>query len=118
VTDSLNFRVQVFSKAGEPLAQVGGLGQVLGRFSKPKGVAVDDGGRMYVVDSIFDVVQMFDDSGRLLMHFGGSGSRPGQFWLPAGIAVAGNNIYVADTQNRRVQVFRLLNADAPAADEG
>jgi DNA-binding beta-propeller fold protein YncE len=118
VTDSLNFRVQGFDVDGAVVAQIGGLGRTLGRFSKPKGVAVDSGGRVYVVDSIFDVVQLFDAERRLLMHFGGSGSRGGQFWLPAGIAVAGSDIYVADTQNRRVQVFRLLNTEPPTADGG
>ncbi len=113
VTDSLNFRVQKFAADNTPIAVLGGLGRVLGSFSKPKGVAVDPDGRVFVVDGIFDVVQLFDREGRLLMHFGGSGSGPGQFWLPAGIAVAGNNIFVADTRNGRVQVFRLLNtADA------
>ena len=33
----------------------------------------------------------------------------GQFMAPAGIAVdASGNIYVTDTENRRVQIFRLL----------
>ncbi|MBI5135898.1 MAG: 6-bladed beta-propeller [Nitrospirae bacterium] len=117
VTDSLNFRVQVFGADGAYRAELGGLGQVLGRFSKPKGVAVDEGGRVFVVDGIYDVVQLFDADGRLLMHFGGSGSGPGQFWLPAGIAVTGNDIYVADTRNGRVQIFRLLNTEMPPADQ-
>jgi len=101
VTDSLNFRVEVFDPDFKPLRQVGRLGEVVGTFSKPKGVAVDQGGRLYVVDGIYDVVQMFDPEDRLLMFFGGSGSQPGRFWLPAGIAVAGRNIFVADTRNRR-----------------
>ncbi len=117
VTDSLNFRVQKFAADNTPIAILGGLGRVLGSFSKPKGVAVDPDGRVFVVDGIFDVVQLFDREGRLLMHFGGSGSGPGQFWLPAGIAVAGNNIFVADTRNGRVQIFRLLNtADVPSPE--
>jgi DNA-binding beta-propeller fold protein YncE len=115
VSDSLNFRVEVFDSDLRPVRQVGRLGAVVGSFSKPKGVAVDSGGRLYVVDGIYDVVQLFDDEGRLLMVFGGSGSQPGRFWLPAGVAVAGRDIFVADTRNRRVQVFRLLaTGDAPA----
>jgi DNA-binding beta-propeller fold protein YncE len=109
VSDSLNFRVQAFDPDFKSLRQVGHLGATLGSFSKPKGVAVDSGGRLYVVDGLYDVVQLFDDEGRLLMFFGGSGSQPGHLWLPAGIAVAGNDIFVADTRNRRVQVFRLLS---------
>lgn len=116
VADSLNFRVQVFGPDLEPKRQVGHAGSVLGSFSKPKGVAVDADGHLFVVDGLYDVVQLFDDEGRLLMHFGGAGSQPGRFWLPAGIAVAGRNVFVADTRNRRVQVFRLLPAGAATGD--
>lgn len=115
VSDSLNFRIQAFRPDGTPLRTVGRLGGVVGTFSKPKGVAVDDGGRLYVVDGIYDVVQIFDAEGQLLMHFGGAGSGPGGFWLPAGIAVAGNDLFVADTHNGRVQLFRLLAADDAVA---
>jgi DNA-binding beta-propeller fold protein YncE len=114
VTDTLNFRVQEFAADGTPIRSVGHVGQVVGSFSKPKGVALDDQGHLFVVDGIYDVVQLFDVQGDLLMLFGGAGSEPGHFWLPAGIAVAGNEIFVADTQNRRVQLFRLLKADADA----
>lgn len=116
VTDTLNFRVQVLSRTGEPVRQVGRLGRWLGNFSKPKGVAVNDAGQLFVVDGIFDVVQLFDGEGQLLMHFGGTGPQPGRFWLPAGIAVAGNDIFIADTHNKRVQMFRMLDV-APEQEE-
>lgn len=116
VTDTLNFRVQVLSAEGEPVRQVGRLGRWLGNFSKPKGVAVNGDGHLFVVDGIFDVVQLFDGEGRLLMHFGGTGPQPGRFWLPAGIAVAGNDIFIADTHNKRVQMFRMLDV-APEQEE-
>jgi len=115
VTDTLNFRVQVFAADGTPLKSVGHVGQVLGSFSKPKGVALDREGHLYVVDGLYDVVQLFDPQGELLMYFGGAGSQAGHFWLPAGIAIAGDDVFVADTQNRRVQMFRLLHADAGPA---
>jgi hypothetical protein len=52
-------------------------------------------------------VQVFDSAGQLLYYFGASGAGPGQFQLPSGISINNRNIiYVADSQNRRVQVFR------------
>ncbi|MHC4930025.1 MAG: hypothetical protein ACYTFU_10220 [Planctomycetota bacterium] len=37
------------------------------------------------------------------------GHGPGQFWLPAGIFIGANDrIYVADTFNKRIQVFEFL----------
>jgi sugar lactone lactonase YvrE len=51
-------------------------------------------------------VQVFDDQGRLLLNWGEAGSAPGQFWLPNGIAIsAADQIYIADSYNRRIQVF-------------
>jgi len=108
VTDTLNFRVQVFDREGRFLDTFGRLGDGPGDFDKPKGIAVDDKGRIYVVEGLHDVVQIFDSEGRLLLVFGGSGTGPGQLWLPAGIALSGNTVYVADTANRRVQVFERL----------
>jgi DNA-binding beta-propeller fold protein YncE len=87
-------------------------GTKLGSFSKPKGVAVDTDGDIFVVDGLYDVVQIFDQQGRLLLHVGGGGSDEGRFWLPSGIAIdQQNRIYVADTHNQRVQIFQLLAVD-------
>ena len=52
VTDSLNFRVQVFdSRARAASRQIGGQGDMPGYFSQPKGLAVDGEDHLYVVDA-------------------------------------------------------------------
>jgi hypothetical protein len=43
------------------------------------------------------------------MNFGKAGNHEGEFWLPGGIAVSGGTIYVADSYNKRVQVFQLID---------
>jgi hypothetical protein len=59
-------------------------------------------------------VQIFDATGTLLLDFGAEGRDPGQFWLPAGICIdAHNRIWIADTYNRRVQVFDYLPEGKP-----
>jgi DNA-binding beta-propeller fold protein YncE len=108
VTDALNFRVQSFDAAGTPLASFGQHGDGSGDFASPKGIGVAGADAVFVVDALFDAVQIFDGDGRYLMVFGARGREPGHFWLPSGLAVAGDRIYVADSYNRRVQVFRLL----------
>jgi DNA-binding beta-propeller fold protein YncE len=61
------------------------------------------------VDSIHDVIKIFDHSGRLLLYFGQRGGNYGEFSLPSGIFIdAKNNIYVGDTYNSRVQVFKYI----------
>ncbi len=115
VSDSLNFRVQVFSSRGMPVAVFGNRGNRPGSFARPRGVAVDSDGNIYVVDALFDVVQIFDSAGRLLMDFGGPGSDAGKFWLPTGITIDANDlIYISDSYNNRVQVFKYLKqGEAP-----
>ena len=112
VSDSLNFRVQVFSPEGQFLFTFGHMGDVPGTFSRPKGVASDSDGNIYVVDGLFDNVQIFDKRGHLLMAFGEHGMEYGDFWLPTGIYIDNNDlIYISDSSNRRVQIFRYLKED-------
>jgi DNA-binding beta-propeller fold protein YncE len=108
VTDALNFRVQSFDADGAPLASFGQHGDGSGDFASPKGIGVGRDSEIFVVDALFDAVQIFDRDGRYLMVFGDRGREPGHFWLPSGLAVAGDRIYVADSYNQRVQIFRFL----------
>ena len=108
VTDTMNFRVQIFDPDGHYVAAFGQLGDGSGDFDKPKGIAVDSNGHIYVVEGLNDVVQIFDESGKLLLVFGGSGSGDGEFWLPSGIAIANDTIFVADSANKRVEMFEYL----------
>jgi DNA-binding beta-propeller fold protein YncE len=51
-------------------------------------------------------VLKFDKSGKLLKSWGGQGTGPGQFDTSHSIVVDGKGlVYVADRQNRRVQIF-------------
>ena len=109
ITDSLNFRIQIFDRNGNFISSFGKNGDSLGDFSKPKGIAVDSEGHIYVADAHFDNVQIFDKDGRLLLTFGNSGRRSGEFTLPAGVFIDKNDrIYVADSYNKRIQLFQYL----------
>ncbi len=109
VTDSLNFRIQRFSKNGEFISTLSGVGDATGNFARPKGVATDNSGHVYIVDGLLNTMQIFNQRGELLLYLGEQGSGIGQFWLPIGIFIDRNNrIYVADSYNNRVQVFRYM----------
>jgi hypothetical protein len=65
------------------------------------------------VDAAFGNFQIFDNSGErpLLLFVGQFGGNPGQFMLPAGMFIDDKDrIYVADSYNRRVQVFEYLKS--------
>lgn len=54
----------------------GGAGAVPGRFTRPKGIAIDQENHLYVTDAAFNNVQVLDDQGGALMFFGGQGAGP------------------------------------------
>ncbi len=114
VTDTMNNRVQVLDAAtGAPRRVIGTRGLYVGNLVRPKGVAVDSEGNVYVIESYFDHLLVFDRTGRFLMGFGGVGQGSGKFYLPAGVWVDDKNrVFVADMFNGRVMVFQFLGGGA------
>jgi DNA-binding beta-propeller fold protein YncE len=110
VTDTMNYRVQVFDRDLKFVRAFGSLGDTPGKFRRPKGIAVDGDGIVYVVDSDFNNFQMFNGEGQPLLAVGEYGTRPGQMTLPAGVCIqrSTRKIYVADQANQRIQVFQRV----------
>ncbi len=84
--------VTVLDDRGELLQTFGSLGEMLGQFVRPKGVAVDREDRVYVVDAASEVVQIFNADGELLLFFGGAGNIPGGLNLPAKVVIDYDNV--------------------------
>ena len=111
VTDTLNFRIQMFDAKGRFVGAFGTLGDSPGCLNRPKGIGVDSQGHIYVIDASFNNFQIFDQRGQLLLFVGAGGRNPGEFFLPAGLFIdEQDRIYVADQGNSRVQVFQFINA--------
>lgn len=108
VTDPLNYKVRIFTPEGMPVGEFGEMGDSRSELNKPKGIAVDAEGRIFLCDAMLDLVKVFNDQGHLLFTVGGTGTANGQFWIPSGISIANDLIFVSDTYNRRVQIFRIL----------
>jgi DNA-binding beta-propeller fold protein YncE len=111
VNDNMNFRMQSFDLRGHHLGTFGEHGDGSGFFSQPKGVASDEQGNVYVAGATIDHIQVFSQEGDFLLAFGGEGEGPGHFVMPAGLAIEDNVIYVADSYNQRIQVFRYVGSD-------
>ena len=77
--DTLNNRVEVFDADGKFIATYGKNGDGPGYFARPKGIAIDSDGHIWVADGMQDRVQVFNQQWQLLIVFGGHGLLPGQF---------------------------------------
>lgn len=108
VNDTMNYRIQRLTLDGSPVTSFGEIGDSSGQFALSKGIGMDAQGHVYVADALSNYIQIFDEDGRFLLSFGGMGTAVGQFRLPAGVFVDGSKIFVADTENRRVQVFEYV----------
>ncbi len=118
VVDALNFRVQFFDRAGAYRSSFGTMGDGLGQIFRPKGVAVDSEGHLYIGEGYANLVQVFNQEGQLLYYFGGRGSGPGEFQLPVGMFIDhGDRIFVVDSFNRRIQIFHYYGLPKQAALE-
>ena len=116
VTDTLNFRVQVFDPSGALVTSIGTQGDGPGHLNRAKGVGVDSEGHVYIADTSFNNFQIFDPDGAILLFVGSTGDGPGEFLLPAGLFVDDEDrIYVADQGNARVQVFQRVRSDQASA---
>jgi len=76
-------------------------------FYQPTDTVVGPDGSTYVTDGYGNSrVVKFSKEGNLVKYWGDRGTRPGQFNTPHNIVIdSKSNLYVADRQNNRVQVF-------------
>jgi phage tail-like protein len=92
----------------------------LGRLEIPGGITLTPDGTLFISDRqqhlIFKAIRYpsFESDEALcrtqilpLAYFGGVGQGPRQLNEPRGLDVSGNSLYIADSQNHRIQVLRL-----------
>ena len=116
VVDSDNNRVQKFESDGdydnlEFGSSSSGDDEYLGL---PTAIAIDrKSDYIYVADSTTDSISAFDDKGNFQFNFGDGGSSDAEFRDPSGMVVNDSDqmLYVADTDNNRIQVFELTDGD-------
>ncbi|WP_250847032.1 thioredoxin-like domain-containing protein [Aquisphaera insulae] len=89
------------------------------------------GGTLYIADTYNNKIKACDPKTRIVKTFAGDGKpgdadAPARFYQPGGLAVAGDRLYVADTNNHKIRVIdiptravRTLALDLPgSAAEG
>ncbi|MBF0563847.1 MAG: hypothetical protein HQK89_01255 [Nitrospirae bacterium] len=112
VADSWNHRIVKLDKNGKFYASWGNSStnaKVI-NLNDPSAVAVDNIGNVYVADKGNNRIVKFDSNGNTLDKWGKSDNTTGkgnkEFDHPMGVAIdSSNNVYVADTNNSRIQKF-------------
>jgi sugar lactone lactonase YvrE len=111
VADSNNGRLLVYAPDGTLVSQVGrGVG--IGKLGLPRGLSIDDEGRVQVGDPTAQGVHVFRVLGegatelQYLGFFGSQGIGDGQLSFPNGVASdTRGRVYITDTGNSRIQVW-------------
>ena len=62
---------------------------------------------IYIISRWTHHVDVFSHNGKKIITWGGVGSEPGKFMYPYGIQIYKDIIYIADSGNRRIQMFTL-----------
>jgi DNA-binding beta-propeller fold protein YncE len=114
VTDTMNYRVEIFDADGNFVSWFGKHCDGPGCFAHPKGIAVDSDGHIWVADGMLELLQVFDKEGELLAYLGGHGRYPGQFSALTNVFVdKQNRVFTSEQYPGRVQMFRYIS-DAEA----
>jgi DNA-binding beta-propeller fold protein YncE len=129
VADSLNRRIVALTDSGEVLWMSGTpdqAGTTTGFWELPRSVTIGPDGNIYVVDTFRATegctgdghIVVLSPDGELLSEFGAVGNDEGSFFFPEKLAFAPDGRFaVADRENNRVQILRLVGPLPPASDE-
>lgn len=123
VLDTQNNRIQVFDAESGELLGIWGDGEgddvsmaLTDNGLGPYGLTVGADGVLYVADTWNHRIVVIDPDGRVVRTFGEFGNNEDSpdpsintatFYGPRGVAVFGNEIFVTDTGNERVEIFGL-----------
>ncbi|QQE10353.1 hypothetical protein JD969_12675 [Planctomycetota bacterium] len=114
VADTHYFRLVFFNEDGEVVETRGSKSEKgeKGKYIYPVDVVQDEDGFIYVAEyGGNDRVQKFTEDGEFVFDFGKFGTGPGEFQRCAGMFIRGEEIWVADATNGRVQVFNKDTGD-------
>ena len=108
IAESIGARVQQISSDNRWGGQISQFGVAMGDLYRPKGVAADSTGRIFVGDSTMGVIQAFDPGGNLLGVLTGSDGQPLRFNHPMGMHFdSAGRLYVVELGANRVAVVEF-----------
>ena len=109
VSSADDYLIQAFSPEGEYLHAFG-RSHATDNLWQTAGLSIGPAGRLFALQVPYNRLQAFDlttQEPEFLWEFGGLGTGPRQFANPQNTDVAGNTLYVADTENDQIKLYRL-----------
>ena len=104
VVETINARVQVLTRDGQPSLGIGTYGVAPGQLYRPTGLAIDADGRLWVSDAVLGVVQVFRPDGGFLGVLRDADGRVLRFAHPMGLAFdRQGRLYVVELEAHRVR---------------
>ena len=107
VVESAAHRIRSIGPDGRERMRLGGKGSGKGEFNFPLDVALDNQGRIFVVDRDNHRIQRLSPEGVFERDWGGRGAFPGLLAAPSSIDIENDQVYVSEELNHRVSVFDL-----------
>ncbi len=112
ILDSGSRELHILSRDGDPVVTLH-IGEYMESGDTWNGVALDHDGNLYATVVNGASVMILTRNGQYLSMFGHAGRDRGQFQGPRGVWVDDEGrLYVADSQNNRVQVFEVGNGQS------
>lgn len=123
ISEAIGARVQVLSPQDRWAGEIGRWGVELGQLYRPKGVAVDVAGRVFVSDSTLGVIQVFGERGAVIGVLCGKDGSPLRLAHPMGMSFdKDGRLYVVELKENRVAVIEMTkprnsNAESNSKDK-
>jgi DNA-binding beta-propeller fold protein YncE len=116
ITEAVGARVQQVSPDDRWAGTIGRVGLMLGDLYRPKGIATDSSGRVFVGDSSMGVIQAFTPRGLVAGVLTDAAGQPLQFQHPMGMRFdAKGNLLVVELRANRVAVVTIQPANKTTA---
>ncbi len=117
ISDVKSGKVTAFDSMGNAGATFGSFGNGAGELTRPAGVAVDNSGSLFAVDTFQSRLALFEN-GVFSAFLGSNGSGPGELDLPMDAAIdIWGRLIVTNPENHRLEVYELGGSTAPACDQ-
>jgi tripartite motif-containing protein 71 len=110
-------KIFTYSSAGVFVKELTGVFQRKNYLRAATAIVVDQQGHIYFSETAEHSIKKIDQGQKLLLSFGSEGTQPGQFNQPMGLSTKEARLLVADSQNRRIQVFQIKGASGPSLSE-